>query len=57
MGIPRRRLQVEVFGERRAERHVEAVVELRPDLLALFRVEVRIEGDVSNRLLQVVLGV
>jgi septum formation topological specificity factor MinE len=57
MGIPRRRLQVEVFGERRAERHLEAVVELRPDLLALFRVEVRIEVDVSNRLLQVVLGV
>jgi septum formation topological specificity factor MinE len=57
MGIPRRRLKVEVFGERRAERHVEAMVELRPDLLALFRVEVRIEGDVSNRLLQVVLGV
>jgi hypothetical protein len=46
-----------VLGERRAERHVEAMLELCPDLLALVRVKIRVEGDVLHRVLQILLDV
>src|SRR4028119_986403 len=46
-----------MLSERRAERYVQAVMQLLPDLLALLCVEIRVEGEVLYRVLQVVLGV
>ncbi len=46
-----------MLGERRAERYAGTMLELRPDLLALLRVEICIEGDILYSVLQVILGV